>query len=139
MRLSIYLVYCQLLSRIFELHRLSDKRTVSQKSGILRNPCKCAPVMPSVHVQSFVLKPLGLRIPIIPVSVDRMVYFSFFLNFPSPGAVDSMITICEAAHEVVLPPGQAHRLHVVIPERGPCLIAPARLGVKVHVVDIVGV
>ena len=70
---------------------------------------------------------------------QESLFYSSLFNLPSPGAVVSMITICEAAHEVVLPPGQAHRLHVVIPERGPCLIAPARLGVKVHVVDIVGV
>ena len=95
--------------------------------------------MPSVHIQILVFKPLTMGIPKIPVSVDRMVYFSFFLNLSSPGAVGSMITICEATHEVVLPPGQAHRLHVVIPERRLCLVAPAGLGVKVHVVDIVGV
>ena len=50
-----------------------------------------------------------------------------------------MKAIREAPHEVVLPPGQGHCLHVVVPERGLGGVAPATLRVKPHEVDILGV
>ena len=50
-----------------------------------------------------------------------------------------MIPICEAAHEVVFPPGQAYSLHVAIPKSRLGLVTPAGLRVKVHVVDTIGV
>ena len=50
-----------------------------------------------------------------------------------------MIPICEAAHEVVFPPGQAYCFHVAVSEIGLSHVTPARLRVKVHVVDTIGV
>ena len=50
-----------------------------------------------------------------------------------------MKAVREAPHEVVLPPGQADCLHVVIPELGLLHIAPAGRRIQVHVVDIIGV
>ena len=50
-----------------------------------------------------------------------------------------MKAVREAPHEVVLPPGQADCLHVVIPELGLLHVAPAGLRIQVHVVDIVRV
>ena len=57
----------------------------------------------------------------------------------SPCVVISVKAIREAPHEVVLPPGQADPLHVAIPKLGLLHVAPARFGIQVHVVYIVGV
>ena len=74
--LDISTVYYQFWIRIYKLCiKLSNKRTVSQESSILGNPCKRCPVVPSVHVQGLVLKFVCLWIPEIPVPVDIKAYY----------------------------------------------------------------
>ena len=79
-------IYCQLWIRIiiYQALILSDKRTVSQESSILRDPSKRCPVVPSVHVQTLVLKSFRMWIPNVPVPVNREAYCSAnCLTYPS--------------------------------------------------------